>query len=402
MQSPPAHPRLVRRLASVLRGEVPAAELEVLRAAGRGVYQVYLKAEQLQVELAGAGTHPFLASTGQRTQLLCTWNAYVLQVLGEALIDGDYRASPITVGYLPPVTFEQAWACFVQVEPWLARCRRAADDPSYDLADDVELPVPLPAWIVVEDYPRNYLGALAHAAAEVGAHAAVALGAVLAAGRPPAGQAARLSAVQGMLATADSAVASVPPLLASSVGGEQLRELVARRLQDALEQYFEVGQRLCVDVPEPVRVEPTRPVMLPAPGEPGFDIWCLTAPEVAARLVADRQAQQELHRLWRFDPDPGQTLLLQAQLLAAVRTGKVRRALDDRGSPGSMHACPWSPVYEVTRSVQLGGRQLRPLTQFALEVSVGQFSVTGAFVRRVVTGPFSSTGRLRYRLTEQE
>lgn len=118
--------------------------------------------------------------------------------------------------------------------------------------------------------------------------------------------------------------------------------------------------------------------MLPAPGEPGFDIWCLTAPEVAARLVTDRQAQQELHRLWRFDPDPGQTLVLQAQLLAAVRTGKVRRALDDQGSPGSMHACPWSPVYEVTRSVQLGGRQLRPLTQFALKVSVGQFSVTAS------------------------
>jgi hypothetical protein len=35
-------------------------------------------------------------------------------------------------------------------------------------------------------------------------------------------------------------------------------------------------------------------------------------------------------------------------------------------------------------------------------VSVGQLSVTGAFVRRVVTGPFSSTGRLRYRLSEQE
>jgi len=94
----------VRRLASVLRGEVPAAELEGLRAAGRGVYQVYLEAEQLQVELAGAGTHPLLASTGQRTQLLCTWNAYVLQVLGEALIDGDYRASPITgaTSHRPP------------------------------------------------------------------------------------------------------------------------------------------------------------------------------------------------------------------------------------------------------------------------------------------------------------
>jgi len=402
VQSPPAHPRLVRRLASVLRGEVPAAELEGLRAAGRGVYQVYLEAEQLQVELAGAGTHPFLASTGQRTQLLCTWNAYVLQVLGEALIDGDYRASPITVGYLPPVTFEQAWACFVQVEPWLARCRRAADDPSYDLADDVELPVPLPAWIVVEDYPRNYLGALAHAAAEVGAHAAVALGAVLAAGRPPEGQATRVTTAQGMVAAADSAVASVLPLLQSSDGGDELRELVATRLQDALQQYFEVGQRLRMDAREPARTPSAGPVRLPGPAEPGFDMWCLTAPEVAARLGADRKAQQALARLWRLDPDPRQTLALQARLLAAVRDGKVRRALDDQGSPASMHACPWSPVYEVARTVRLAGRRLRPMTQFALEVSVGQAEATGTFVRRVVTGPFSGTRRLRYRLREQD
>jgi len=392
----------VRRLASVLRGEVPAAELEGLRAAGRGVYQLYLEAEQLQVELAGARTHPFLASTGQRTQLLCTWNAYVLQVLGEALIDGDYHTSPITVGYLPPVTFEQAWACFVQVEPWQARSRRAADDPSYDLADDVELPVPLPAWIVVEDYPRNYLAALAHAAAEVGAHAAVALGAVLAAGRPPEGQATRLTAVQGMVATANSAVASVLPLLQSSDGGDELHELVATRLQDALQQYFEVGQRLRMDARDPARTRSAGPVRLPGPAEPGFDMWCLTAPEVATRLGADRKAQQALARLWRLDPDPRQTLALQARLLAAVHDGKVRRALDDEGSPASMHACPWSPVYEVARTVRLAGRRLRPLTQFALEVSVGQAEATGTFVRRVVTGPFSGTSRLRYRLREQE
>lgn len=131
-------------------------------------------------------------------------------------------------------------------------------------------------------------------------------------------------------------------------------------------------------------------------------MWCLTAPEVAARLGADRKAQQALARLWRLDPDPRQTLALQARLLAAVRDGKVRRALDDEGSPASMHACPWSPVYEVARTVRLAGRRLRPLTQFALEVSVGQAEATGTFVRRVVTGPFSGTRRLRYRLREQE
>lgn len=386
----------------MLRGEVPATELEALRAAGRGVYQAYLDAEQMQVELAAQGTHPFLASAVLRTQLLCTWNAYVLQVLGEALIDGDYRASPVTAGYLPPVTFEQSWACLVQVEPWLARCRRAMGDPSYDVVRDVELPVPLPAWVVVEDYPLQHLQALAHAAAEVGARAAVALGAVLTAGRPPEGQATRVTAAQGMVAPADSTVASVLPLLQSSGGGEELHELVANRLQDALQQYFEVGQRLRMDVRQPARTQSAGPVRLPGPAEPGFDMWCLTAPEVAARLGADRKAQQALARLWRLDPDPRQTLALQARLLAAVRDGKVRRALDPDGQPGSMHACPWSPVYEVARTVRLAGRRLRPLTQFALEVSAGKVEATGTFVRRVVTGPFSRTSRLRYRLREQE
>lgn len=386
----------------MLRGEVPANELEALRAAGRGVYQAYLDAEQMQVELAGQGIHPFLASRVQRTQLLCTWNAYVLQVLGEALIEGDYHASPVTVGYLPPVTFEQSWACLSQVEPWLARCRRAMDDPSYDLAGDVELPVPLPAWVVVEEYPLNYLKALAHAAVEVGARAAAVLGVVLAAGRPPGERVTQLQTAQGLVAAADSAVASVLPLLQSAAGGEQLREMVASRLQDALAQYFEVGQQLRLDPRQRARTQRARPVPLPAPGEPGFDIWCLTAPEVAARLGADRQAQQELTRLWRFDPDPRQTLALQARLLAAVRDEKVRRALDSQGSPGSMHACPWPPVYEVTRTVRLAGRRLRPLTQFALEVSVGQYTASGSFVRGVVTGPFSQTSRLRYRLSSED
>lgn len=129
MEGSDAPPRMLRRLAAVLRGEVPSGELEALRDAGRAVYQAYLDAEQLQVELAHAGIHPFRAGAGQRNQLLCTWNAYVLQVLGEALLDADNRVSPITAGYVPPVTFEQAWACFVEVEPWLARCRRVVGGP---------------------------------------------------------------------------------------------------------------------------------------------------------------------------------------------------------------------------------------------------------------------------------
>lgn len=106
--------------------------------------------------------------------------------------------------------------------------------------------------------------------------AAAALGAVLAAGDPPDGGASRITAAQGLVAAADSAVASVRPLLASLTDSEELRELVAIRLQDALALYFEMGQRLRLPARSVTPLSRNRAsITLAAPGEPGFDLWCL-------------------------------------------------------------------------------------------------------------------------------
>ena len=148
----------------MLRREIPADSLESFRRAGAGVYGAYLQAEQQRQELAARHVHPWQAPAGTATQLLCTWNALVLQTLGEALLDADYRADPSTVGYLPAVTAEQAWAFFAQVEPWLARARQAAVSPGYRIADDVELPAVLPPWVRVEPCPRPHLDAMLSAA----------------------------------------------------------------------------------------------------------------------------------------------------------------------------------------------------------------------------------------------
>lgn len=393
-------PRLLRRVASLLRGEVPTAELEAFRQAGRGVYEAYLQSERLHAQLVRDGQHPFEAPAAASGQLLCTWNAYVLQVLGEALLDADAAFSPATRGWVAPMTAEQAWAYFVQVEPWLARARRAATDPGYRLTDEVEVPSPLPAAVVEDDPPLSHLHALAHAALEIGARADAALGSVLTAGPAPEGAAGRLPLLQGLAAEADSAASSAHALLAQEPG-EDLREVVAVRLQDALEKRYELGQRLVLSRRLTAAADVTGedgPGLppLPLPGEDGFDPWCLSAPEALVQMASDERAVRAVESLWAADPEPARTLRLQAQLQAALRDGRVRRAVDAAGVPGHLHTCPWPPVYEAVRTVRLAGRRLRPLTQFALEVTSGDEG-TGTFVRRVVVGPFTATRRPRYR-----
>src|SRR5260370_34027040 len=71
-----------------------------------------MDAEQLRGSLAVSGDGLWAASAGQSSQLLCTWNAFALQTLGDELVEADYQADPRTAGFLPPVTAEQPAAQF--------------------------------------------------------------------------------------------------------------------------------------------------------------------------------------------------------------------------------------------------------------------------------------------------
>ena len=79
-------------------------------------------------------------------------------------VEADYRADPRTAGFLPPVTAEQAAAFLGEVEHWSARARRAASDASYDVAAEIAVSAPLPAWVKEEPCPRTHLTAMLEAA----------------------------------------------------------------------------------------------------------------------------------------------------------------------------------------------------------------------------------------------
>jgi hypothetical protein len=114
-----------------------------------------IDARQLRGSLAASGTGLWGASPGQSSQLLCAWNAFALQTLGDELVEADYRADPRTAGFLPLVTAEQAAAFLGEVEHRSAGARRAASDAGYDVAAEIAVPAPLPAWVTVEPCPRR-------------------------------------------------------------------------------------------------------------------------------------------------------------------------------------------------------------------------------------------------------
>jgi hypothetical protein len=116
------------RLAAAMRGEIAATTVEAYRRAGAAAYQDLLDAEQLRGDLAASGASMWTARPHQAGQLLCAWNGFALQTLGDQLVEADYQADPRTVGFLPPVTAEQAAVFLGEVEHWSARARRAASD----------------------------------------------------------------------------------------------------------------------------------------------------------------------------------------------------------------------------------------------------------------------------------
>lgn len=157
-------PSLRTRLRARLAGEVSVDALGAYRTAGAAAFSLYLSAEEQRATGALAGHETFA---------LCTWNAFVLQTLGDAFVDADFAADPGTVGFLPPVTAEQALAFYDQVGWWLAAGRQAQDDPGHVL--EIQLPVELPEWAQVEPCPDPHLHAMLSAGRVIVQHAELAV-----------------------------------------------------------------------------------------------------------------------------------------------------------------------------------------------------------------------------------
>ncbi len=395
----PDRPGLRTRLAAALQGEVAADTVEAYRRAGRVVYEDLRRAEALRAEQVVQGTNCWSAGPAAAGQLLSVWNAFVLQTLGEHMIDADYAAGPNTVGYLPPVTAEQVGRLLGQVESWLSRSRQAATNPDYRLADELLLPADLPDWVRVEPCPPTHLAAMTAAGRAIREHAQLAVF-DLEKGGVPEERTGEFRRLRQLAAEADTAFQFADRMWQPAAGAA-VHEAVEEALHRALEATYHLGQLAAM----PGLIAGYRPdsrlaaasTRLPAPGEPGFDPWVLTDPASRNSWRADPRARQAIRALWENDPSPRSTLAVQAQIDAAMRAGDIARATDGMGRPlGNYYCCPWSAVYEVRRPCTIGGHRLRTMQQFTFDVSAEEATEGGPFVRRILVESFAPTSDIDY------
>lgn len=391
-------PTLPTRLRAKLAGEVAAGALDAYRSAGAGAYGLLVEAEQLRQQLQAEGRDGFSAEPATQAFLVCAWNAFALQTLGDEFVETDYRADPKTVGFVPPVTAEQALAFYDEVEHWLVRAGQAKADPDYRL--DLHVPAELPRWAAAEPCPHEHLMAMLAACRKLVEHAELALadlskGDAGTQGPLLARLASELSALKANAEYAEQLHAQ----LHQNRANRELHERIERSIKEALERAFLLGQLaampgLVAASGETLGLNAER---LPGPGEPGFDPWCLTDPETRPRWQRDPQAQRAIETLWDYDPDPARTLETHAEIEAALAADAIVYATDARGRRlGNFYCCPWSSIYVVRKPVRIAGQRLRPMQQFTFDVSAEEIVEGGPFKRELLLGNFQPTNEIDY------
>ncbi len=396
----PLSPTLMTRLRAKIGGQRDAAVLEVMRRAGKAAYDERLRADQVRAELTASGVSPWNVPVGTSSQLLAAWNAFVLQSLGESLLDAEYGADPGTVGFVPAVTFTQAEAWLSAVEGWVSLARQARSNPDFDLSEEHALPAELPEWPDVHPCPSEHLYALLTVVPALREDVDVTLFGLEQAG-PPQARRVTFNRLKQLAAEAASA-ADYALALRTHQHHAGLQTLVEDKLRLALELWFQAGQLAAMPrlltgsrLPEPPAVQRIPAPVERLPGGDNFDPWCLTDPATVARWRADPKARRALSEMWKFDPDPAATLALKVEIDHALGNGSIDR-IRVRGNGTCYYECPWPSLYEALRQVRIGGRRLVPHQQFTLELGFRDGDRGTAFRRRVIAGPFHSTDEVDY------
>lgn len=401
-------PTLWNHMVARLSGEVPATTLEAYRRASLSVYDSLEHAESHRRACTAEGKNPWTVAPATQAELLCSWNAFVLQNLGDQFLDADYAGNPQTVGYVLPITSDQILAFYGQVESWLNRSQQAHHNPEYKL--NVAVPAELPPWSEVEPCPNAHLRGMLEAMRSIRDHVGAAM-LFLTETTPPEGEAEQrqLRYIRQIHASAMSKARYADDLHGSNPTRD-VHERVEPHVKEAIELFYAIGQLLAMPQLADVHAQQmqylTPAAAVPsagparrkaAPGEFGFDPWCLTDPDSVEKWKADAEARQAIKTLWRLDPNPSETLRIKAEIDAAYDRGDIQFAKRRDGAKvGHFFCCPWAPVYEATRIVTLGGTRVRAMQQFIFNVTCEGVNLGAHFVREIMVGNFTPTNKFEY------
>jgi hypothetical protein len=362
-----------------LSGELSLRTFEAYASAGPLVRQELDEAERLRHDTAGARTESRGVQTAAAGRLLSVWNAYVLRTVGEHLLEAVRRRS---LGTVRAGVAARILTFLGPADRWMAQARRAATDLAYRVEKRMHLPAEPPVWPDQKHGPYPLSEAMATALRTVHARGDATLAAYV---HSPVWRGEDLLRLRGMLDDAAMAIeyAEGPPAEDAFWGVS-----TALHLRYALRSLFFFGQVAALpallDAHDPEKI-----VSLTGRAPSSFDAWCLTDPGQRRALRALPSARTAIERFWAADAYPAETVRVQAQLDAALRTGAVTFAADRAGERlGSFHRCPWPAVYEARRPVTVGGVRVMPMEHFTFDV-LGEGHRPGMpYARRIVVSDF--------------
>jgi hypothetical protein len=227
-----------QRLVAYLRGEVSAAALEAYRRASLPVYELMDEVERRRLQYAVAGMDAWTVPPAVRAETVCAWNAFVLQSLGDAIVDADYRESPATAGFVPRETAEQVLRFYGGVEGWLNLAHQARANPAFRLK--VRVPAPLPAWALASS-PRSHLHGLLAALRSLESHASAAVERLSTPGPEQRAWKGQLAVILQAHASAVTSARYAEELCGAGLVDE-VRVRAEPHVRRAIEQLFHVGQ----------------------------------------------------------------------------------------------------------------------------------------------------------------
>lgn len=414
-------PTLWNRFCAKMAGEVSADTLEAYRRASLAVYDSLDHLESHRQKAKDEGKNAWNMAPAAKAEILCTWNAFVLQTLGDRFLDADYQGDPLTAGFVPPITADQILSFYMPVEGWLNRAQQAHHNPDYKL--DLPVPAQLPAWSEVEPCPNAHLVGMLEAMRAVRDHTQAAL-TFLEGSEPQSDEQKRGLNLIRQVQAATMSKARYAEDMMNGNPSRDVHERVEEHVKDAVEGLFLLGQLLAMPelaqklnqpaiIPNSLSANPaTTPVAefyapspalfapanrLPLPNEAGFDMWCLTAPEARAKFQQDREAVRAIKTLWSLDPDPRKTLEIQGQINAAFDRGDIGPALDRYGQKlGHFFCAPWGGVYVARCNLTLGGQRINAMQQFIFNVTCEGVNLGAPFEREIMIGNFTPTTKFEY------
>jgi hypothetical protein len=351
--------------ATVIRGEVSDAAIEGYLRAASQIEDLWQQIDEKVATLIAQGTPPWEAYAQVGSPLAFIRSSRAYQVFVKELLAADVTFEPQTVGYLPPITYEQANALSHQMLSALQDAVATFSDPAYVPA----IPLPLIFGPRIENEgrpcPTSHLQGNLAAAREVREWVAGLIAqysnAVQQAKAPvPAEISAHVTTLQGRLAQADSQLRMGVDLAGQVSQGEATPEMhmeVEDVLWNALQSFFLLNQAVAKPEllhPNQARLAETRQglsskIYQNLSIRPD-DLWRVSVPSARNELRGTEFGSREMEELWQRI---GGVLSAGAQQYLDETNAAVARG--DIYASAAMADCPYEPIYRTRRSLDIAG-----------------------------------------------